>query len=219
MEHSKVLQDFKAAQATQRDMRSAVKEAHDFVDKRDGQWEPSIINRMKGKPRYTDDRTNPIVNQIAGELENAEFSIKIRPAGGDATKPMAQLRDGLIRNIRNMSGADATFAQAGRKVVKGGFAAWLITHDYYDDDSFDQDLLIEPLHDAHERVWLDPNDLTNDGSDAQWGMVLHDMTRERYDELYPNGKRRSMGRGFWQVSYWYKPDFITVGHVYYLDRS
>ena len=207
------------AQGTQRDMRNAVREAHDFVDKRDGQWEPDIITRMRGKPRYTDDRTNPIVNQIAGELENAEFSIKIRPAGGDATKYLAQTRDGLIRNIRNLSNADSIFSQAARKVVKGGFAAWVVTHDYFNESSFDQDLIVEPIHDAHDRVWLDPNDLTNDGSDAKWGVVLHYITKDAYEDQFPKGKMKSLGTDSWSSSYYHKPDAITIGHLYYIKEE
>jgi hypothetical protein len=219
MKHSDVVTKLRDAQGTQRDMRSAVREAHNFVDKRDGQWEPDVINKMRGKPRYTDDRTNPIVNQIVGELKNAEFSIKIRPAGGDATKQLADIRNGIIRNIRNMSNADAIFEQAGRKVVKGGFAAWQITHDYYDDDSFDQDLFIEPIHDAQDRVWLDTGDLTENGSDAKWGMVLHYVTKDDYAEMFPKGSGKSLGTDQWSSAYYYKPDAITIGHYFYLKEE
>lgn len=216
IKHDEVVTMLRDAQGTQRDMRAAVREAHSFVDKRDGQWEPEIIHRMRGKPRYTDDRTNPIVNQISGELKQAEFSIKVRPAGGDATKQLADVRNGIIRNIRNLSNADSIFADAGRKVVKGGFAAWLLTHDYYDGDSFDQDLMVEPLHDAHDRVWLDPADLSDDGSDASWGVVLQYITKEDYEKQFKGVFPASLGTGSWNSQYYYKPDSITIGHYYYL---
>jgi hypothetical protein len=217
--HGETITRLRDVQGTQRDMRQAVREAHYFVDKRDGQWEPEIITRMRGKPRYTDDRTNPIVNQIAGELKQADFSIKIRPAGGDATKQLAEIRNGIIRNIRNMSNADTIFSNAGRKVIKGGYAAWLIAHDYYDADSYDQDLQVEPLHDAHDRVWLDSGDLSDDGSDANWGVILHYITKEDYEDKFDGAFPASIGTGALNSVYYYKPDSITIGHYYYIKEE
>jgi len=219
MKASDIVIKIREAQGTQRDMRSNVREAHNFVDKKDGQWEPDIITKMRGKPRYTDDRTNPIINQIAGEMENAEFSIKVRPAGGDATLALANMRDGLIRNIRNLSDADSIFAQAGRKMIKGGFSAWLVTNDYYDSESFDQDLMVESIHDAHARVWLDPGDLSNDGSEARWGVVLHYISKDHAAEDFPGKSLVSIGNDSWNNAYYYKPDAVTIGHYYWLKKE
>ena len=121
---NKLLMD---AQEAESDNREKVREAHHFLDKRDGQWEPDIINRMQNRPRYTFDKCNPIVDDIAGEMESADFDIRVRPAGGQATKDMAKTIDGLIRNIENMSNATAIFNAAGREMVAAGFAGWEVS--------------------------------------------------------------------------------------------
>ena len=85
------------------DMREQAREQIYFVEKEDGQWEPQIIQRMNGKPRYTDDRCNPILDSICGEIEDNEFAIKISAASGSASKETAETFEGLIRNIENLS--------------------------------------------------------------------------------------------------------------------
>ena len=91
----------KSAQDADFDNREIVREVNHFLKKRDGQWEPDIINVMSGRPRYTFDKCNPVVRSIAGEMKQADFDIKVKPAGGEATKEVAKVIDGLVRNIEN----------------------------------------------------------------------------------------------------------------------
>jgi hypothetical protein len=219
MDHFDAKANLKETQGVNRDMRRNVREANDFVNKRDGQWESDIIRRFKGKPRYTDDRVNPIVNQVCGELGDAEFTLRARPAGGEATQGKAKVIDGLIRTIRNMSKEKQITTQVARNVVEGGFDAYLLEHDYVNDNSFDQDILIRPIHDAVDRVWLDSNDLSQDGSDAQWGVVLHYMSKEDYKEQFPRGACKSLSTGRNWNRYYHKAKTVVVGDYYYLKEK
>ena len=78
--HDDVINMLKAAQWADHDNREKAREAHLFVSKRDGQWEPYWWNNNINKPRYTFDMASPIVDQIAGELEQADFDVKVSPA-------------------------------------------------------------------------------------------------------------------------------------------
>ena len=142
------------AQEAEFDNRNKVREVTHFLEKDDGQWEPSIIQQMTGRPKYTFDKCNPVVDSIAGEMEQAEFGIKVRPAGGEASKDLAKLYDGMIRNIQSMSNAKHVFNAAGRKMVSAGFDAWEVVQDWSDTDSMDQDLFIRKIANAVDRVWL-----------------------------------------------------------------
>ena len=82
--HQDVLDLLSAAQMADHDNREAAREAHLFISKRDGQWEPYWWNNNINKPRYTFDMTTPIVDQIAGEIEQADFDVSVSPAGGSA---------------------------------------------------------------------------------------------------------------------------------------
>lgn len=214
-EHGDIITALKEAQEAETDQREASREAHHFIDKRDGQWEPDVIQRMKGKPRYTFDKCNPIVDQIAGEIEQADFSIKVRPSGGEASEDTADVLDGLIRNIRNISNADHIFNQGARNMITGGFDAWEVVQDWADADSFDQDLFIRKIPNAIDRVWFDPGSEMQDRSDAKWAVVLQVLTRKEYEHKFPDGKGQSVGDDRSTTTYWNKPDFITVGRLLY----
>lgn len=214
-EHGDIIIALKEAQEAETDQREASREAHHFVDKRDGQWEPDVIQRMKGRPRYTFDKCNPIIDQITGEIEQADFTIKVRPASGEASEDTADVLSGLIRNICNISNAEHIFNQGARNVVTGGFDAWEVVQDYAEADSFDQDLFIRKIPNAIDRVWFDPGSEMQDRSDAKWAIVLQVLTRRDYEKKFPEGKGQSVGDDRSTTTYWNKPDFITVGRFLY----
>ena len=210
-----VLNELSETQDSEEDMREATRESHHFIDKRDGQWEPDIIHRMKGRPRYTFDKCNPIVDQIAGELEQADFSIKVRPSGGEASKDTAKTLDGLIRNIRNISNGDHVFNAAGRSMITGGFDCWEIVQDWVDADAFDQDLFIRKVPNAVDRVWFDIGSEMQDRSDANHCWVLQGLTRKEYEAKFPDGSGMSVGDDRSSEVYDQKPDLIMVGRILY----
>ena len=156
------------SQDTDHDNRERVREAHLFINKRDGQWEPYWWGLNSGKPRYTFDMTTPVIDQISGEMMEADFDIVVKPMGGDATKDIAKVYDGLIRNIEAVSNAVHVFQQSGRSMVTGGMDGWRVNHKYVDDDSFDQDLVIEAVPNFYDRVYFDDGAEKQDKSDAMW---------------------------------------------------
>ena len=217
MDFKDIKTDLKKAQDADEDQREHSREATHFVHKRDGQWEPEIISRMKGRPRYTDDRVNPIVDQICGEINNRDFALVAKPAGGDSSKDVAKVLDGVLRNIRNISRFNSSLKSIGRSIVEGGIGAFEIVTDYVDGDAFDQDIFWKPIHDAVDRVWIDPASYERDHSDADWGVVFEYISRKEYDRLRGDDEKTpvSLDSNRLDSVYVQKPDFVTVGRCYY----
>jgi len=203
------------AQAADQDNREAAREAHDFVDKRDGQWESRVSSALKDQPQYTYDKANPIVDQISGRVKQKDFGIKIKPAGGDATEDDAKLRNGMIRNIQNISNADDIYDAAVTSVVTGGYDGWEIVQSFVDDSSFDQDLLIQDVPNFIDSVWFDTNSMKRDRSDSDWGFKLISFSKIAYDEKWPEGSGMSVGQDRTNESYVNKVENVVVGQFYY----
>ena len=66
------------AQGVEADNRERVRDAHNFIDKKNGQWDDELFDALRagGAPRYTLDKCGPLVDQVAGELQSADFDIK-----------------------------------------------------------------------------------------------------------------------------------------------
>ena len=214
-DRDKVEDMLKAAQDAEYDRREVLREVDAFLNAPGGQWEPSVISAMSGRPKYTFDKCNDIADDISGEMEQADFDIKVRPAGGDSTKEIAETYDGLIRNIENISNAKSVYNGSGKKVVKLGFGAWRINQEYVDADSFDQDLIIKSIPNSLDCVWFGPF-VEPDASDAKYGFVLENMAKETYDERWPDGEGVSIGSNRSESVYYHKPDTVTVGELLYI---
>jgi hypothetical protein len=193
--HSSVIQMIQEAQDAEYDIREHVREAKLFITKRDGQWDPYAWSQMDGRFRGTFDMCTPIVDQIAGEIEQSDFTLRASPSGGTASEDTAKTIDGLIRNIRNISNAEDVFQSAGRSNVIGGFDCWELVQDWVDGDSFDQDLFIRKVPDAVNSVWFDLGSVMQDRSDAQWGVKLKAIPSATYREKWPEGSGLSVGQG------------------------
>jgi len=218
-EHQDVIELLDKCQQADKDNRERVREAHLFLDKRDGQWEPYWWNSNEAKPRYTFDMVNPIVDQVASEIEQSDYDIRVSPAGGDATKDLAVAYDGIIRNIEQMSNAKTTYAQCARNMVIGGMDGWRVVQKYVDDNSFDQDLAIEHIGNFVDRVWFDPAAENQDKSDSRYAFVLHAMAKDEYEARFPEGSGESVDDDREGEAYYDKAECIVVGEFLYLESE
>lgn len=205
----------KQSQDVEHDNRELVREDRDFLNKEDGQWDNRFLKSLSDKPKMTFDLCNGIVDGIVGEIESADFDIRVRPAGGDATKDLAKTYDGLIRNIETISNASRVYSMASRRMVGGGIGGWEVAVDYVDADSFDQDFIIRPVNDFENRVWFDVAAVNQDASDANHVFVLDSIAPNEYEERFPEGSKQSVGSDKSYDSYEHKPDLITVGRIIY----
>tara|TARA_R110002096_G_scaffold202758_5_gene387504 strand:+ start:85 stop:2298 length:2214 start_codon:yes stop_codon:yes gene_type:complete len=213
--HSTVLIMVKETQEAETDARQAVRDAKLFLNKRDGQWDPYSWQKLDGRFRGTFDMCTPIVDSISGEIEESDFSLKVSPSGGDSSIETAKIYNGLIRNIRNISNADAVFNDASRSNVVGGFDAFEIVQEFIDGDSFDQDLMIKKVANAVDSVWFDLGSVQQDRSDAKWCVKLVAIPAAQYKERWPDGSNTSVSDDRRSEAYFNKSESVVVGQLYY----
>jgi len=216
--HNSVLQLLRKAQSVETDVRDIVREVHAFLDDKDGQWDTHAAKAFAGRPRYTLDKCNDLVDDIAGAIEQSDFDIQILPAGGDATKALAKTYDGLIRNIQNLSNATDTYDAATRFTVRAGMDGWRVNQRWGDNNTFDQDLYIDPLADFVDRVWFDPNSMLQTREDANYCFVLTSMIKSDYEKEFPEGKGKSVSIGDHTSQTDRMPEVIVVGEILYKEK-
>ncbi len=215
--HADTLIMIEDAQSAEQSQRLIVKESKIFITETDGQWDQHAIEAMDGRFRGTFDMCTPIVDGIAGEMAQADFSIRISPSGMGASVDTAKTLNGLIRNIRNISNAEKMFNKMGRSNVVGGFDAIEIVMDWVEGDSFEKDLLFKEIANASDSVWFDQASIKQDRSDANWAIKLVTIPRSDYDIRWPGKSGRSIGDNSIDFHQEQKNtnDVVTVGQLYF----
>ena len=222
-DHKTVLRCLEMDQEPDQDNRQKVKEARIFLNKRNGQWEEGWWNTSDGKPRYTFDKTNPVVEQICSYIEKQDFAINVQPGDGETSEDDADLMAGIVRSIENNSQAKTmVYTPAGRGLVSGGIDGWEIVQRYQDADSFDQDLVYERVYNWEDRVWFDSQSERQDHADANHAFKMTAFTKKEFEKKWPdrstNGSieppaLESTG------NYFYQRNLIIVGTIYYIKEE
>lgn len=218
-DHAEVLLALGRDQDADHDRREKVREINSFLNDPDGQWEDAIRIAMLGKPKYTFDKCNEVVDDIAGEMEKSDFAIRVRPSGGASTKEIAKVRSGLIRNIENISGAQHVYNAAGRAMIAVGMDGWEVVQDWADGDDFDQELFIRKLNNYVDRVWFDCGAETQTQDDGNHVTILSSLTLQEYEDKWPDGTRVSVGNDRATARRHQAKDGVIVGRIQWKEPT
>lgn len=187
------LERFAKTQGENYDYRELSREDDRFCLEKDGQWEDNVIRNMGGRPRYTFDKTNPVIEDIMSEVEGMDFGARVRPAGGGATKELAETYAGVIRYIENISNAPNVLRSVTRRQLRRGVDFIRLKTDWAEESGFNQDIYIKDVKDSINRVWLGYHE-EQDGSDADEGWQIHAMAPDDFEEMFGR-KCASVGIG------------------------
>ena len=156
----------------------------EFVDDPEGQWKDAARKSRENRPCLTFDKLSSSVDRVVGGQLSNMPSIKIRAAEeGDAD--VAEVYQGLIRQI-DQRGVQA-FKTAFKFAVKSGWGCLLVDHDYIDDTSLDQDIIVREIKNPFS-VLLDPIVQAQQVTEARYGFLFEDMERAEFERLYPKAE-------------------------------
>lgn len=216
--HGHALELRKKIQSDEQDSRDGVREEIHFNADKDGQWEQNVLNKFADRPRYQFDLVKPVIDSIAGEIEQMEFGGAVIAAGGDANEEVAETYEKMCRTISNMSNSVEIFQDGARSIVDHGFDAWLIKTDWADVDSFDQDILIEKVPNAVDRVWLSGVAGATKLTDIKHGFMDTFLSNEDYKEKFPKGSGMGVSESSYN-HYFQDQDGVTVSDYYYIKTT
>jgi hypothetical protein len=151
-------------------------------------WDPAIKHARENDPEGSRpcpvvDKTGQHFKQVCNDQRKNRPAIKIRPVDDKSDPKVAQIYQGLIRNIEDQSSADIAYDTAYEQAADAGFGYMRILAEYCDEMSFDQDLRIKRVRNRFQVV-MDPDRQEPDGSDAKWVFVVEKMHKDDYEAQY-----------------------------------
>ena len=152
-----------------------------------GQWDDRDISarQTQGRPALVLNQLLPYLNQVVNDIRQSRLAIRVSPVDDNADIDTAEIFQGIIRNIERQSDAQSVYSTAAMNACGAGIGWIRISTEYSDPMSFDQEIKIDRVLDFTS-VYLDPNSEELDGSDAEFGFIRVDYTKDRFQELWPD---------------------------------
>lgn len=184
------------------------------------QWSAEDIEarRREGKPTLTINKFPAHIRQVVNDARQNKPTIRARPVDDYSDPETAEILNGLIRNIEVSSNADVAFDTALTHAVAGGYPGYIrINTQYADDESFDQDIVIERVNNQFS-IYGDPYATSADGSDWNCCFVVDRITIDEYKERFPKAEENDWiaddkseyewinDDGVWIAEYWKRED-------------
>ena len=165
-----------------------------FVDTDDGQWDDAVRQSRVNRPCLTFDKLSSAVDQVVGQQLQMLPGVKVRGAE-EGDSDVAEIYEGLIRQIEQR-GAKA-YKTAFKFSVKGGWGCWLVEHDYIDDTSMNQDIILREIKNPFS-VLFDPIIQIQDMKECRYAFQFEDLERDEFERLYPKAQT-GVGEAFYSA--------------------
>lgn len=185
-----------------------------FVTVPGAQWDEKLKARRGDRPTYEFPKLASHVRQVVNEMRQNRPQGKVRGTEeGDAG--LAEIMQGLCRNIESVSNADQAYDIGYDFAVKGGFGAWRICTDYLNDEDFEQDIFIEPIRNPFA-VKFDPSAIEIDRSDAGFAFVEELVSKDDFERRWPNASISD-----WEDNHdcvtWREKNQVLIAEYWYKD--
>lgn len=147
-----------------------------------------------GRPCLTINRLPQSVQQVTNDQRQNRPSIRISPRDSQASDDVADLIEGLVRDIQNNSNAEVAFDTAFDGAAGPGLGYFRLLTDYVSPESFDQEVIFARIRNPL-CVFFDPYSQKLDGSDAERAAMTDDLSKSAYERKYPESKLASPDTG------------------------
>lgn len=154
-----------------------------FVTKPGAQWDEKTRAARGNRPCYEFPKLKGQVLQVINSQREARPQGKVRGVE-EADQGLAEIMQGLCRNIESVSNADMAYDIAFDASVKGGFGAWRVKTDYRSQDDFDLDIIVEPIYNQFA-VKFDSAAVHRDRRDAEYAFVEESMPESAFKRRFP----------------------------------
>lgn len=180
------------------------------------QWDAqaALARRADSRPILTFNRLPQFVKQVTGDIRQMRPAIRVVGIDNRADKDTAEVIAGLVRYIEKRSDAERLYFQAADSQVACGIGAWRVVTEYASDSTFEQEIGVEGIEDPIAVLW-DPDAIHPTRRDAKFCFVPVDMSREEFQEKYPDAQVSSVTSvGATIPMGWASDDFVRVAEYW-----
>lgn len=186
------------------------------------QWDPEVKKARESDPEGARpcpvvDKTGQFLRQVVNDEKQNRPSIKIRPVDDKGDEEVADVLQGLVRHIEDISGADLAYDTAYEQAVDGGYGYFRILTEYCDSKSFDQDIKIKRIRNRFQVV-LDDARQEPDGSDAKWGFIVDKMHRDEFKATFPKADPCDFEASS-TFGEWVEKDYLLVAEYFHFEEK
>lgn len=149
------------------------------------QW-PEKIRRereLEGRPCLTINRLPSFIRQVVNDARQTKPGITVHPVDDTADPEVAEILNGLIRNIEQTSDAEVAYDTALECAATSGLGYFKINTRYAHDDTFDQDICVERVVNPFA-IYGDPNSTAADSSDWDSAFELEVVTQKAFEKRW-----------------------------------
>lgn len=204
----------------------------EFVTIPGAQWDSALKARRGDRPCYEFPKLQGHTRQVINEMRQTRPQGKVRGTE-ESDRGLAELMQGICRNIESVSNAERAYDIAFETAVQGGLGIWRICTDYLNDDDFEQDIRIKPVRNF-AAVKFDPAAIEIDRRDGNFLFYEDSIPRDDYERQFPDASLTDFDADEqcrdWEESgkicvaeYWYKKPIkrellaLSDGRVVFAD--
>ncbi|KIC39363.1 portal protein [Leisingera sp. ANG-M7] len=222
MKHQKLLKLARSrmAESIEADRENRLEELDDLEKLVGKQW-PEDIRREReseSKPCLTMNRLPQFVRQVTGDIRRMNPAINVIPADDEASGDIAEIYEGLIRQIEYSSNASRIYERSAEQAAASSIGWFRILTDYESDDSFLQEIKLKGIRNPLS-VYCDPTAELPTREDAGYIFITEQMARDEFEAAYPGKKAVDVeADGATDgLEHWQENDKVVVAEYYWKE--
>ena len=174
--------------------------------------EQIIGDQLQNKPSIKINATD--VTRVPDSETGEDTSLKIKSLTSTKEYELAEVLQGIIKNIEYNCDAEDAYDVAFQGAVEGAFSYLRVRSDYIADDQFEQDLIIEAIENQFS-VIIDPSAKKPDKSDMMWCFIDDQMLKDDFKEKYPNASMEPVNTdSVDDVGSWFSEQTVRVSEYF-----
>jgi len=185
-----------------------------------GQWPEAERDRRTaaGRPVITSNKILKFVRQLRGDAMMNRPRIKVIPVDNKSDPQMAELYNGLIRQIEYLSSAEIVYDTAYMSAVSSSIGFFRLVTQFVSDESFDQEIRLKRIMNPFA-VHFDPMALEFTLEDARYCFIEEMISKKDFEKAYPEADATGFYGDSSLIGDWDQGENIRIAEYFWKEPT